>query len=184
MKRRLGSFRNFLKIRRDIRKSRCTTGMNDTGGKFCHQYRWCCWYQGQICRRWQRRRRQLANVINDTGCTFATGDKQWEQYQTAETLKWTWRKKFIYELTLLPKGVKKKYLKLFWWKIFPFATGVLHLELVISPRIFERIRNGCNGILRGLGEADSWKNLKSKISWHCPFHSGKMGWKNLTVLFL
>ncbi len=37
----------------NIRKSRCTTdiidtggkfatGINDTGGKFCHQYRWCC----------------------------------------------------------------------------------------------------------------------------------------------
>jgi hypothetical protein len=24
----------FSKIRRDIRKSRCTTGINDTGGKF------------------------------------------------------------------------------------------------------------------------------------------------------
>jgi hypothetical protein len=44
---------------------------------------------------------------------------------------------------------------------FPFATGVndtgavVHLELRISPRIFEKIRNGPNGILRGLGETDS-----------------------------
>jgi hypothetical protein len=29
----LGSFRIFSKIRGDIRKSRCTTGVNDTGGK-------------------------------------------------------------------------------------------------------------------------------------------------------
>ncbi len=29
----LGSFRFFSKIRRDIRKSRCTTGVNDIGGK-------------------------------------------------------------------------------------------------------------------------------------------------------
>ncbi len=29
--------------------------------------------------------------------------------------------------------------------------------------------NSPNGILRGLGETDSWKNLKSKISWHCHF---------------
>jgi hypothetical protein len=51
----LGSFRFFSKIRGDIRKSRCTTGVNDTGvkdiggkiaagindigGKFCHQFR-------------------------------------------------------------------------------------------------------------------------------------------------
>jgi hypothetical protein len=30
----LGSFRIFSKIRGDIRKSRCTTGVVDTGGKF------------------------------------------------------------------------------------------------------------------------------------------------------
>ncbi len=45
----LGPFRFFSKIRGDIRKSRCTTGVNDTGGKlatgindtggeFCHQF--------------------------------------------------------------------------------------------------------------------------------------------------
>ncbi len=30
----LGPFQIFSKIRGDIRKSRCTTGINDTGGKF------------------------------------------------------------------------------------------------------------------------------------------------------
>ncbi len=45
----LGPFQIFSKIRGDIRKSRCTTGIdtggkfthgvNDTGGKFCHQFR-------------------------------------------------------------------------------------------------------------------------------------------------
>ncbi len=39
---------NFFEIRGDIRKSRCTTGVNDTGGKF-------------------------ANGVNDTGGKFATG---------------------------------------------------------------------------------------------------------------
>jgi hypothetical protein len=34
-------------------------------------------------------------------------------------------------------------------------TSVVHIELRISPRIFEKIRNGPNGILRGLGETDS-----------------------------
>ncbi len=29
-----GSFRIFSKIRGDIPRSRCTTGINDTGGKF------------------------------------------------------------------------------------------------------------------------------------------------------
>jgi hypothetical protein len=48
-----------------------------------------------------------------TGGKFATGvndtsGKYWEQYQTAETLKWTWRRKIIYTLSLLLKGCPKK----------------------------------------------------------------------------
>ncbi len=49
------------------------------------------------------------------------------------------------------------------------TTPVANLELRISPRIFEKIRNGPYGIIRGLGETDSWKNQKQKISWHCSF---------------
>ncbi len=49
-------------------------------------------------------------------------------------------------------------------------TPVVLLELWISPRIFEKIKNGPNGILRGLRESDSWKILESKISWHCHFN--------------
>jgi hypothetical protein len=37
---------------------------------------------------------------------------------------------------------------------------VVHLELRISPRIFEKIRNDSIGILRGLGETDSWKKTE------------------------
>jgi hypothetical protein len=80
----LKSFRIFLKIRRDIRKSRCTTGVNDiggnfapgvndtsdkiaagisdTGGKFCHQFRLCCWHGGKF-----------ATGVNDIGGKFAAG---------------------------------------------------------------------------------------------------------------
>jgi hypothetical protein len=36
-------------------------------------------------------------------------------------------------------------------------TPVANLKLRISPRIFVKIRNDPNGILRGLGETDSWK---------------------------
>jgi hypothetical protein len=32
------------------------------------------------------------------------------------------------------------------------TTPVVQLELPISPRIFEKIQNGLNGILRGLGK--------------------------------
>ncbi len=35
------------------------------------------------------------------------------------------------------------------------ADTVVNLELRISPRIFEKIPKGPNGILRGLGETDS-----------------------------
>ncbi len=48
-------------------------------------------------------------------------------------------------------------------------TPMVHLELRISPQICKKIWNGPYGILRGLGETDSWKNQKSKISWHCLF---------------
>ncbi len=48
-------------------------------------------------------------------------------------------------------------------------TTVANLKLRISPRVSEKIRNDPNGILSCLGETDSWKNQKSKISWHCPF---------------
>jgi hypothetical protein len=38
---------------------------------------------------------------------------------------------------------------------FLSTTPVVNLELSISPRIFEKIRNNPNDILRGLGETDS-----------------------------
>jgi hypothetical protein len=46
------------------------------------------------------------------------------------------------------------------------STGIRHrhLELRISPRIFEEIRNGPICILRGLRETDSWKKTKSQKS--------------------
>ncbi len=91
---------------------------NDTGSKFCYQFRWCCWYQWQschrcqryrrnlppvsiilaeICHQWQWRQWQLSTSINNTCVKFVTcvnniGGKQWEQYQTADNLKWTWKK--------------------------------------------------------------------------------------------
>jgi hypothetical protein len=41
-------------------------------------------------------------------------------------------------------------------------TPVATLELVISPRIFEKILNGPNGIIRCLGETDSRKKPEAK----------------------
>jgi hypothetical protein len=49
------------------------------------------------------------------------------------------------------------------WKIFSFGTSVSdtgHLELLISPRIFEKIRNGPNCILR---ETDFHEKKKPEV---------------------
>jgi hypothetical protein len=57
-------------------------------------------------------------------------------------------------LTLLLKGVKKcKHFLIedFFYLPLVSTTPVVHLKLQMSPRIFEKIRNGPNGILWGLG---------------------------------
>jgi hypothetical protein len=41
-------------------------------------------------------------------------------------------------------------------------VSVVHLDLRISPRIFEKIWNDPNVIIRGLGEGDSWKKSEAK----------------------
>jgi hypothetical protein len=41
-------------------------------------------------------------------------------------------------------------------------TPVANLELRIFPRIFEKIRNSPDGIIRGLGETDSRKKPEAK----------------------
>jgi hypothetical protein len=57
----LGSFRIFSEIRGDIRKSRCTTSVNDTGGKFATGI--CSLILFQL----------FATGVNDTGGKFAAG---------------------------------------------------------------------------------------------------------------
>jgi hypothetical protein len=42
------------------------------------------------------------------------------------------------------------------------TTPVVHLDLRISPRIFEKIWNDPKVIIRGLGEGDSWKKPEAK----------------------
>jgi hypothetical protein len=64
------------------------TGINDTRGKFCHQFASVVDTGGK----------KFAGGVNDTGGNlppgtnntggkFATSGKLWEQYQAAETLK-------------------------------------------------------------------------------------------------
>jgi hypothetical protein len=51
--------------------------------------------------------------------------------------------------------VSKKIIKTFLIEDFFHLTPVVHIELVISPQIFEKICNDPNGSLRGLAEAGS-----------------------------
>ncbi len=57
---------NFFENSLRYRTSRCTTGVNDTEGKFCPRYRWCRWFRWQISHRCQRHWRQIiAFLIED-----------------------------------------------------------------------------------------------------------------------
>ena len=86
---RHGKFQIFSQICGDIRKSRCTTGINDTGGKICYRYHWqrrqilppvllvllitvanfspVSTTMVAICHRYQPHRRQITTSVNDTG---------------------------------------------------------------------------------------------------------------------
>jgi hypothetical protein len=52
--------------------------------------------------------------------------------------------------------------KIFLIEDFFYLPPVANLELRISPLIFEKIRNGLNGILWGWEETDSWKEPEAK----------------------
>jgi hypothetical protein len=68
------------------------------------------------------------------------------------------KKSFFYMLPLHPKGVQKKkkiFIEDFFHLPLVSTTPEANLELQISPRIFEKFRNGPNGVIRGLGETDS-----------------------------
>ncbi len=76
-------FRIFTNIRGDIRKSRCTTGINDTGGKFSIIF---------------------ASVVD-------TGGKQWEQLSNCWQLKINLKKMYLYANSTTqrcPKEIIKK----------------------------------------------------------------------------
>ncbi len=83
-------------------------------------------------------------------------------YQTADSLKWTWKKKFLYANSTTqrcPEKIIKIFVIVDFLCLLPVSlTPVANLELRISTRIFKKIWNGLNGLIRGLGETDLWKN--------------------------
>ncbi len=55
--------------------------------------------------------------------------------------------------------------KIYTSKFSSFIAGVVDtadIDSRISPRIFEKIRNGPNGTLRGRGDTDLWKKLEAQ----------------------
>ncbi len=120
------------------------------------QHRW------QICHRCQQHWRQiippvslvlLIPVANLPPASTIRVANNGNNYQTADNLKLTWRKKSFYMLTLLPKGVQRNYWNFsdeHFFHLPPVSTTpVVHLELRISPGIFEKILNGPNSTLQG-----------------------------------
>ncbi len=102
---------------------------------------------------YQRHRQQIATSMKDTGGKFATvsmtpmtnNGNNSDSWHLRVNLK---KNKYLY-VNSATQRYPNKYLKLFWLKVF-FTC------------------HQCRRT-RGLGETDSWKNLNSKISWHCPF---------------
>ncbi len=84
-------------------------------------------------------------------------------------LKMNLKKNVSILLTLLPKGVQNKIFKLFWLKIF-YWRYTFSCEY-LREFYLKKSKRPPFGILRGLGETDSWKNLKLKISWNSPCNS-------------
>ncbi len=164
----LGSFRIFSKIRGDIRKSRVTPVANfatssacvvdvATGSTIpaanlppvsttpvanCYRYQR---HRRQNCRRCRWHRGQIMGTIS--GCRhFKVNLKAKIDIYVNSTIQ------------RCPNKIIKTFLLEDFLHLPPVSlTPVVHLEPRISPRIFEKIRNGRNGILTCLGETDSWK---------------------------
>ncbi len=88
-------------------------------------------------------------------------------YQTADNLKWNWKKTYLYANSTTqrcPREIIKKFQIEDFFHLPPVSlTPVTNLELRISPRVFEKIWNGSNGIIRGWGKL-FMKKTRSKKS--------------------
>ncbi len=120
----------------------------------CRRYPRHWW---QICHRYQRHWRQICR-------------HQWQIMATisgCRNLKVNLKAKifiYVYSTTQrCPNKIIKIFLLEGFFHLPPVsATPVANLELRISPRIFEKIRNDPNGIIKGLEETDSRKKPEAK----------------------
>jgi hypothetical protein len=93
--------------------------------------------------------------VVDTGDKFATGVND----TGGRYLKVNLKAKIYICVNSTIQRCPNKIIKIFLIEDFSHlppvsTTSVVNLELRISPRIFEKIRNGRNGILWGWGETD------------------------------
>jgi hypothetical protein len=163
------------------RHGKFATGVIDTGGKWppvsttpaanlppdrYQRHRW-------HCRRYQRHRRQIYHRtgVNDTGGKFATGWQIMGTILGCRHLKVNLKAKiYIYVNSTTqrcPNKINKIFLLEDFFHLPPVSlTPVVHLEPRISLRVFEKIRNGRNAILRyrTWGKQIHEKNQMSKIS--------------------
>ncbi len=127
------------------------------------------------CHRYQRRRRQICHRC------------LWHRWQIMATisgcrhLKVNLKAKIYIYVNSTTQRCPNKIIKIFllegYFHLPPVSlTPVANLELRISPQIFEKIRNGTNGIIRGLGE----KNQKQKSRDTVPLNTYRWGFPEST----
>jgi hypothetical protein len=97
------------------------------------------------------------DFATSTTGVFVTGGKEWDTISGCRHLKVNLKAKIYIYVNSTTKRCKNKIIYIFiiedFFHLPPVSTTpVVHLELRISPQIFEKIRNGHNGTLR---EADS-----------------------------
>ncbi len=126
--------------------------------KVCHRCRWHRW--------------QMQNIFNHKSFNYlvCTPREVEETYRNIFAFKFTLRSQqpnivpFIchrcrrhrWQVSLIPAAILPPVLLIPVANLPPVSLiPVVHLDLRISPRIFEKIRNGPNGILWGWGETDS-----------------------------
>jgi hypothetical protein len=105
----------------------------------CHRYQR---HRRQICHRCQRHRWQTMGII--LGYRYLKVNLKAKMYICVPST-----------IQRCPNKIIKIFLIEDFFHLPPVSTTpVVNLDLRISPRIFEKILNGPNGILRGWGETD------------------------------
>jgi len=135
----LASFQIFSKFCGDIHKSRCTTGINNTGANCC-QYQQHWW---KICRRCQPYPQQICHGVNNASVKLppvANNGMLSDCWQLKVNLK---EKLYLFANSTTqrcPKEIMKTFLIEDFFHLPLVSTiQVVHLELLISLQISKRL---------------------------------------------